>query len=322
MAGCRDFCQESLVGHPLTLQTFSNWNISRTNIDVSRVDRDLCMVLQGVFAETYPRFLIFGQSLWQLRAAMSTGEPLPSQIEDTRFRSLRDLLEPNQRNSGRSTSHFGLNKNGLILSFVLATFVLHCFGKPWMQKDFNSDNICFYVRGQSPDITRPYFTANFLASSEASQVDLAQPHRFPDILSLGVLLLEIVQGVSIEIRESVPRSVTALEQMESWKRSYARNYHQIVPDEVADAIAACLVPARFEAAGLDKTDVNEYSVRKYIFDEVLYPLGHILDKAHRIRLDMLPDSVAIEQETRLAGSFDHEDEDESVQYEQIPLDPV
>lgn len=195
-------------------------------------------------------------------------------------------------------------KDRLILSFVLATFLLHSFGGPWLQENFSSENICFFASRQGlPDITRPYFTTTCSPNDGALPIDLDQPHRFPDILSLGIILLEIAQGFPVRAEQSQDPCLVALRHLDKWEDECEMSGFRAIPDGLRQAISACLDPGKFKKHGLDRKSIDDFHIRKYIFDRILYPLGDALRTTYEIQLNTLPLSVG----AKAVGSFDHDD---------------
>ncbi|KAF7517069.1 hypothetical protein G7054_g13928 [Neopestalotiopsis clavispora] len=276
----------------------------REDIDGTEAERGLCKIIQGARKGTYPRILISGQKLWQLRTEIERNQKLLPQAEDNKFRSLRDLFQPTQRHS-ESSMALTKAEDRLVLSFILATFLLHSYGGPWLRENFNSENICFYTsRHRLPDITTPYFTATCSPNQDVLPVNLDQPHRFPDLLSLGIILLEIAQGFPVQVEESQDRCLVALQHMDKWEDDCQRGGFKVIPDGLRQAISACLDPSKFKKHRLDKKNIDDFHVRKYIFDRILYPLGDALRTTYEIQLHTLPSSTG----AKVASSLDHCDE--------------
>lgn len=258
--------------------------------------------------------VVYAQSLWQLEADPETNQLSSPQVRDVEFRSLKDLLRPDQGKNVSVLSSID-GKDRLILSFVLATSLIHFVNGPWLQTSLSSENICFLISNcrSSPDITRPYLTTSFtsLAQPELPR-DLNQPHRFPDILSLGILLLEIARGAPIDFKEPQDRCVVALEYMDKWAKTTCS---RAVPEGLCRAISACIDPKESRSNVLDKTLGKDFAVRKYIFEKILYPLEDALSTAYEIQLNTLHADIARMKEARGLGSFDHRDECRQEKYE-------
>ncbi|KAI0446279.1 subtilase [Xylaria telfairii] len=275
----------------------------RERAEHRKVEDGLCRVIQGVKAGIRPRMIVFGETLWQLQADPDINRL--SQVRDSEFKSLKDLLQPN-RDSRKSPLSSIEKKDRLILSLILATSLAHFVRGPWLQTGFNSENICFLMSHSrsSPNITKPYLTTSYFSSMQReSPRELNQPHRFPDILSLGILLLEIARGFAIDFKESEDRCVVALHFMDKWT-----DRSRTVPDGLCRAISACIDPAEFRNNGLDKPSVNDLDIRKYIFERILYPLEDALSTAYDIHSNTLHMDILGEEKASGVGSFDHHDE--------------
>ncbi|KAI5925584.1 subtilase [Camillea tinctor] len=270
-----------------------------------KADRGLCMIMQEVIKGTRPRMVILGKILHQLKADLDINTC--PQVLDNKFKSLKDLLQLNGRKSLLSSIE---QKHGLVLSFILATSLIHLVEGPWLQGGLNSENICFLVSDSEsfPDITKPYLITSCASPMQKESIPgLNQPHRFPQILSLGIILLEIARGVSIYFNESQDRCFIALKCMDDWNKTSQTNLSRPVPDGLRKAISACIDPREFRENGLDKTSVNSLEVRKYIFEKVLHPLGQALSTTYEIQLNTLHEYIAQVKGTSWVGSFDQQD---------------
>ncbi|KAI0140285.1 hypothetical protein BJ166DRAFT_542643 [Pestalotiopsis sp. NC0098] len=279
------------------------------NIEASQMKKGLCGVIHKLLPGQYPQMIISDRRLWQLRTQVGRDRSFRSQIVDTEFQSLQVLLQPNGT-INRSYLSSVRSSDRLILSCILATFVLHSFGEPWLQGGFSSANISFLFLHQQalPDITKPYFTSSCSHTRQAFSADIDQTHRFPDILSLGIILLEIASGSPIEILECPDRCLVALKAMDAWEENWRSDPFATIPEGLRQAIAACLEPNESTKGKLGEKHVNLYDVRKYIFEKILYPLGDALGTAYGIQLDSLFETTIRPRGIRVTGSFDHKDE--------------
>ncbi|RSL95714.1 hypothetical protein CDV31_013772 [Fusarium ambrosium] len=196
-------------------------------------------------------------------------------------------------------------KDRLILSAVLTTTFLHFVEGPWLRANISSENICFLASDyrSTLDITKPYLTTRFTSLTPPPlSTDLSETHEFPDILSLGILLLEIAQGAPIEFEESKHPCYVALKYLKKWECS------GIIFEGLHRAIFACLNPAESRGNEVDENFPRDFAARKYIFERVLYPLEDTLYTAYGIQLSMLHADIARPKEVRAIGSCDHQDE--------------
>ncbi|KAG6359197.1 hypothetical protein INS49_012717 [Diaporthe citri] len=289
----------------------------RVKVQHKPMENGLCETIQGVKEDLCPQMAIYGHKLWNLgtrsvRDITRNQPPSPAQLSNRDFKTLTDLLRPSENRREHSLSSMQA-RDRLILSFILTTSLLRFFRGPWLQASFCSDNICFLVfNGSEPDITKPYLTTNCSAPLESGPppVDLAQPHPFPDILSLGILLLEIARGDIIDIPQHQDRCSIALKHMEEWTRPQADRMRPIY-GYLHQAISACISPSNLRNDRLDEMDVNEKKARKYIFERILWPLESALSDAYNVKPNTLNTDIAPEEQPIGLGAFDHKDEDSS-----------
>ncbi|EFQ36019.1 subtilase [Colletotrichum graminicola M1.001] len=279
----------------------------------TEVKNGLCGIILGVKAGIRPRMVVHARKLWQLHADVETNRLCPPQVRDVEFMSLKDLLKPNRSNHESLMSSME-GKDRLILSFVLATSLLHFFKGPWLQASLSSENICFLVshRRSLPNITKPYLTTSCSSLTREGlprEFNLNQPHRFPDILSLGILLLEIARGAPIDFQESQDRCVVALECMEKWTKTCRAGRSRTIHDCLRQTISACIDPREFMNV-LHMRSVNDFEIRRYIFERILYPLDYALSTVYEIQSNNLHEDISRANEAGGIGSFDHQDEDE------------
>ncbi|KLU81029.1 hypothetical protein MAPG_00124 [Magnaporthiopsis poae ATCC 64411] len=306
---------------------------SRERLDTAhqKIGGDLCGVISNVKPKIRPCMAVWAKELWRLQPGIEERRSVLTQIKEADFVSLAELLlQQSSHGGGRSSksSPIGLApwrpKDRLILSFILATTLLHLskINVPGLKLDLTSDSICFLrpPRRALPDITRPYLTVSCAPRSSTPQQQSSstwnQPHRFPNILALGILLLEIERGVPIEPDASQDLCVEAMTELDHWTQSSSLLEKRTVPEGLRRAIAACIQPKQFKTHNLDKNNIRDDDVRRYIFDRILYPLEEALFTAYEIRPHMLlvdpePQNKAVSGPW---GSFDGEEDGEVDEY--------
>jgi hypothetical protein len=217
-------------------------------------------------------------------------------IQRPTFKSLHDLLQKD-RSIRATTMSTCKPSEKLILSFVLATSLLHLHSAPWLEKSWNNRNICFLVSSRNeavPFLTRPYLTARCTPVTSILPQS-TQPwyhfHPYPSILALGIMLLEISRGIKIaderqdtELLDGIrvtasTDGLVALRVFEEWVNASERDVSAIIHSGLKSAIQACLEPAKLPFANPPPS--NE-QIRQYLLTDVVVPLGNALSDAHLI----------------------------------------
>lgn len=153
------------------------------------------------------------------------------------------------------------------------------------------DTICFQVKHHSFSIKRPYLNIQFMRDSVQSKLDeLTEVHCLPDVLSLGILLLQVLRGTPLEMLDNQDRCWQALSARDIWRKIQGRASAGTVPDGCFDATSACLDPTQLQDNGLDLIDTKDESIRQYVFERVLYPLEEVLLDIYHIPLRSLCDT--------------------------------
>ncbi|KAL1970112.1 hypothetical protein VTN77DRAFT_6517 [Rasamsonia byssochlamydoides] len=154
----------------------------------------MCKVLQAArrFGNIRLRLLIEdhegnGAQLWQQRSRpreLSFVESLPAV-------SLKSLLS-----NGVKLSLVTKRQ----LAVIFANSLLQFSERPWLANRWNKGHIAFfYESANSPILTKPYLSTQFDGDqADFDWPDINQFHTCPTILSLGILLIEIHTGSSIE----------------------------------------------------------------------------------------------------------------------------
>ncbi|KAL8376135.1 hypothetical protein RB595_007311 [Gaeumannomyces hyphopodioides] len=308
---------------------------SREHLDTHhlKVDSDLCGVISNVKPKIRPCMAVWAKELWRLQPGIEECRSMSTQIKETEFVTLRELLlqQPSHGGGRSSKRSLGLApwrpKDRLILSFILTTTLLRLskISVSGLEQDLTSDSICFLRPSKRAplDITKPYLTIICAPQTWTPQQQSSsrwnQPHRFPNILALGILLLEIERGAPIKLDVSQDPCVEAITEFDDWTESSSLSEERTVPEGLRHAIAACIQPKQFKTHKLDKNNIQDHDVRRYIFDRILYPLEDALLTAYEISPHMLP--LDPEQKgkavAQLSGSFDGEEGGEVDEYHRV-----
>jgi hypothetical protein len=252
--------------------------------------------------------------LWHLRP--SGDQTLIQDIRYSTFQSLQELL--NQSAEDNETEFSAIEgRDRLILSFVLATSLLHLYEGPWLQKIWSNDDICFLINTKDRarlNLKNPYLTAICAApTSKPNPTTLNQVHRYPIILALGILLLEIAIGTTLKLKESDDEKqdgrhetfntdcLVALRIFEEWARESQRSVSRSIPLGLKSAIDACLNLKKLPDTA---PPPNQEQVRQYIFAQVVIPLGTALATTYGIPLEQLHEEISKEKEVEEPDLFE------------------
>lgn len=152
----------------------------------------LCDLLQRArTSNTSLQILFENDILWQQRAKRSDSQ-IRHQLDASLVSLLGDAKCWKERSKSRERS---------ILAVVLAHAVMHCCEGPWLRADFDKKQIFFFRKhgAQHPDICQPLLALDFTHhQTTIDDDDLFSVHSNPTLLSLGILLLEINDGIKIE----------------------------------------------------------------------------------------------------------------------------
>jgi hypothetical protein len=253
----------------------------------------LCDLLQKAkSSNTHLQILFEGGMFWQQKARR-----LESQLRHTLDASLISLL-------GDSTCWKESSKprDRSILAVALAHAVMHCSGGPWLRADFDKKQIFFFRKqgAQYPDVSRPLLALDFTNRQITvdDDDDLFSVHSNPILLSLGILLLEINDGIKIEEHWSPEDLMDGLIPNESTNLTTALRLLEKLDGELVigsqSAVRACL-----EWDRLNDGRGNEDSPKR-IYELIVEPLEEVLQQAWGITPDQLGfDGVHKRQEAAL-----------------------
>lgn len=270
--------------------------------------------------------VVWKKELWRISDGIEELSSTLTQVKDAEFVTLKELLSQRVTRNGRSSDRSLRDttwspKDRLILSFILATSLLHFFSGPRLGADLSSDSICFIrtSHGAKVNITRPYLTvscAPYPPPYSKPSKGRNQPHRFPDILALGILLLEIERGVPIELDDFQDPCVVAIDELNKWTKSGPSTGRRTVPEGLYHAMNACIRPSEYTLHRLDKTCPNLFEIRSFIFQRILYPLDQALSTAYEVQSHMLlTDAARRRPAVEETGFFDGEEDDPKDMYQ-------
>ena len=229
----------------------------------------LCDLLQRArAANTSLQILFENDMLWQQRAKRPD-----SQIRHQLDASLMSLL-----GDAECWKESSKPRDRSILAVRLAHAVMHCSEGPWLRTDFDKKQIFFFREhgAQHPDVGRPLFALDFTHPQTTVDEDdnLFSVHSNPTILSLGILLLEINDGIKIEDHWAPEDLIDGLIPNESTNLTTALRLLKKLDGKLVirsqKAVRACLEWDRFNDGREDEDFV------KRMYELIVEPLEDVL----------------------------------------------
>ena len=249
--------------------------------------------------------------LWHLR--VSADGTFIKNVEHGRFLSLYDLLKRDKDGTESKLSKAAV-ENRLVLSFVLTTSLLHLFAGPWLKKAWSNEDICFLVGCETIDPTKPFLTANCTEpTSTRNLANLNHVHPCPIILALGILLLEVSPKTIVkentrdDDRAGGPQmnlnadGFVANRLLDEWVTKSRLDISKTLLMGLESAIRACIIPTNVT----DETPPPAPErIRKYIFTDIVIPLGTASSTTYNVPLERLHERVNKWRVPRISGSYD------------------
>ncbi|KAF3927271.1 hypothetical protein ABW20_dc0109503 [Dactylellina cionopaga] len=175
------------------------------------------------------------------------------------------------------------------LAYILAKSVWQYYGSDWMKNPWTHDDIQFVeeqgakknAQGTMLSSYNPYFNPNF----ETPDIYIGEYcpegiliHRYPGVLALAIMLLEIIQGQPFDYEGEQPYSLPQL-------KNYYKFAWNLVTGTTLDCnimykevVKKCLDGKLFKDAPFDPDDPqNGLEIRRSIlYREIVFPLKHLL----------------------------------------------
>lgn len=261
-----------------------------------------------------------GNRLWHLKSDTKSIKD----IRESKFLSLRDLIKRNKGDTGATFSTIE-GKDRLILSYILAISLLHFYEGPWLQGNWSDETICFLINEQSrgpPNLTKPLLNASCTKFASTSAT-LDQVHGYPSVLALGIILLEISLGTTMDLERGENemqdgRHVTsktdflvALRLFDDWIEQSKRSISAAIPWGLKTAIEACLESSKIPYT-ISPPSSNQDHVLQYILRDIVIPLGTALSEAYEIPLEKLHEEISKEKQSDNSNLFDSYDDKHKV----------
>lgn len=174
------------------------------------------------------------------------------------------------------------------LAVLLAYTLLYLYGGSNFQGHWKRENVIFFHDGDRIPL-RPFFGTTLADDAFQHRDNAASPgcqHPHPDILRLGVMLLEIYLGKKLESFLEMDGDITHENDLylKAWK-VYMQLKHEKIPGRYEEVILACISPQYFLAThGSDSK-----KMRSEIFQRIVKPLdedmAEFLEQRQVLKLD-------------------------------------
>lgn len=241
--------------------------------------------MRGIGRTCCPRMLFDGLMLSHMRPTRPTLDIETSEPST----SLATLLEGQRK--------FTL-KEKRMLAVILAHSVLHFCESPWMSRHWNKNHVSFFRFSNRGDfnLERPWLSPDFANPYVPEDVEeLNRIHPNPSVLALGILLLEIELGDSLEsFKEADDLSCEGLEDCNT---SFFTAHH--VWENMLDnvywgykaAVEACLNCDFFESQDGLPLSLEDEDFHEAVYKNIVQPLEEELWTACRVR----PEEIGLEK---------------------------
>lgn len=193
----------------------------------------------------------------------------------------------------------------MTLSVFLAYSIFYLYGGSWARGQWKRENIVFFSDGNVIPM-RPFLKVPPPTSSSdefESQEEVMSFHRYPEFLELGIMLLEIHFGQSLERMLGRDQDIVSLDEyFAAASEVYDRKKLDIISRGLRHAVESCLKPDFNMDIGMGDADDDE--LRSKIFDTVVQPLEEELERAFQeyISIDALDDVASTEIQLPLQQS--------------------
>ncbi|KAF3080598.1 hypothetical protein TWF102_002150 [Orbilia oligospora] len=178
-------------------------------------------------------------------------------------------------------------KERFYLAYVLAKSVWQYYGSDWMRQPWTHDDIQFLEEQQSEDKSKkiasynPYYHPKFNDEKSGNPEycpDGILLHRYPNILALAILLIEIIQGRPYDEQNHEPYGFAKIK--EYYKYAWNLTLGAALDCNVIykEVIRKCLDGKLFKEAPFDEDNPNDgiNMRRDIIYREIVFPLKHLL----------------------------------------------
>ncbi|KAH8800613.1 hypothetical protein F5884DRAFT_636397, partial [Xylogone sp. PMI_703] len=246
------------------------------------IPKNFCQLLGGSYGQARVCLKVEAGSLWQLHDA----EEIDHHIVPGPSVSLAQVFRTRRLST----------KMKIILAYIIARSVWQLYDSDWLKTEWTINNIHFMIE-QSPEIDceiqegqlyacRPCFAFQFNNRRGPELEEYCDAwsiiHRYPRILALGILLLEIgrvssddsmdtpSQSLQAKLNNDHTRGVTTLKRS-NWP-DFDFDSGGTVVKAYKDVVRSCFDTKTLR--NMPKDDVQER--REYLYKHVVSPLGRLV----------------------------------------------
>jgi hypothetical protein len=208
------------------------------------------------------------------------------------LRNVRPVRSISLGTALQDSNYFMRPKERFCLAYLLAKSVWQYYNSDWMKSPWTHEDIHF-LEEQGPEekgcggffkSCHPYFSARFEESDTIIGEyyigkDIILMHRYPKVLALGIMLIEIVRGQSFNPGDHI----------RPYDGAKIREYYRFAWRELAenrlacnvlykDVLKKCISQELFKSAPFDKDDPRSgLDIRRSIlYKEIVLPLKDLL----------------------------------------------
>lgn len=216
----------------------------------------------------------------------------PDQPRTYLSESLQTQVDLKTLVAGQYCKLWGISK--MTLSVMLAYSLYYLYGGSWTRGQWKRENIVFFVDGNQIPM-RPFLKVPAQTQSQQSIQEEERPfHRYPELLELGIMLLEINFAKSLETMLDMTENIESLDDyFAAASEIYSKRRYDIDKPGLRHAIEACLNP-KFDMDLSPDREPDEDELRNKLFEVVVQPLEQELHNAFHefISIDDLDDEAS------------------------------
>lgn len=183
----------------------------------------------------------------------------------------------------------------MTLSVILAYSMFYLYGGSWAKGTWKRENIVFFADGNAIPM-RPFLKVPPPSDGDEGPRgdDDMSFHRYPEFLELGIMLLEVHFGQSLETMLGRDQSIESVDEyFAAASEVYDKKKFDIISRGLRHAVESCLKPDFGIDLGMEDPDNDE--LRSKIFESVVQPLEEELERAFQefISIDSLDEQASV-----------------------------